>query len=115
MEKCVEYIVLYLKNRVPGALNTLDLAAQLAYGKGVMDLFSESPSKVYSLMLSYMDSTSADLAFRLLFLNPLVNCLKKLCVKVDSSALLKLVKLGDDAGFKKIVGGVDVYACRDIA
>ncbi|MEM1533295.1 MAG: hypothetical protein QW369_04500 [Desulfurococcaceae archaeon] len=115
MEECVESIVLYLKSRVPGVLNTLDLAAQLAYSKGVMDLFLESPSKVYSLMLSYMNSASADLAFKLLFLNPLANCLKKQCVKVDSNALLRLVKLGNDVGFKKLVGGVDAHACRDIA
>ncbi len=113
MEKCAESIIPYLKSSAPGALSFLDLAAQLAYSKGVVNLFSESPSRAYLLMLSYMNTASADLAFRLLFLNPLVDCLKKQRVQVDPDALLRLVKLGDDVGFRKLVGWIDVHACRD--
>lgn len=114
MEECTESIVLYIKRRAPGVLEFLDLVAQSAFSKGIMSLFSESPSRVYFLILSYVNNEdSADAAFKLLFLNSLVNCLEKRSIRVDLDTLLRLVKLGNDEEFKRIVGGAS--ACRDSA
>jgi len=93
----------YVSRRSPGVLSFLNLYCTTAYGTDCVSLLFTSPSRLYYLILKHFrgDVYSADYAFKLLLLNPLVTLLG--AGEDLPSQLLELAKLGRDREFLEVV------------
>jgi hypothetical protein len=93
----------YVSRRSPGVLSFLNLYCTTSYGTDCVSLLFTSPSRLYHLVLKHFrgDVYSADYAFKLLLLNPLVTLLG--AGEDIPSQLLELAKLGRDREFLELV------------
>lgn len=96
------YLREYLVKNVPGAIYFFNILCTLTYRADCISLLLESPSKLYSIVLSHYrgDVVAADYAFTLLFVNPIVNYLKKPDI---ARQLLDYAKTGRDSDFVEVV------------
>ena len=85
----------YISSRVPGMLNLLNILSISLTGMDCITLFLTSPSKLYQLILTHFkgDITTTDYTFKILFLNPIAELLKKPEI-VDE--LSHMAKTGND-------------------
>uniref|UniRef100_A0A7C2ZPZ2 DUF3227 domain-containing protein n=1 Tax=Ignisphaera aggregans TaxID=334771 RepID=A0A7C2ZPZ2_9CREN len=101
-EELKEAVRVHLKSKVPGMYQLLEFLASLNYGKSCLDLLFTSPSKVYLLVLQHYqgNATTADLIFRMLFINPITSHLRRPELE---HRLLELAKLGNDTAFLELI------------
>jgi hypothetical protein len=96
-----QFIKRYIRSMIPGYLEILNIYSMRIYGKDVIDLFFESPSKVYDILLQhYKDSFTADFAISRLFLRPI--SLKANNILLEES-LLELIKNRKDDEILKVI------------
>lgn len=94
-------IVRYIRATVPGYLEILNIYSMRVYSKSIIDLFFESPSKVYDILNQhYRDSFTADFAITRLFLRPI--SLKANNVLLEDQ-LLELIRRGRDEEVLKAI------------
>jgi hypothetical protein len=92
----------YLYRTIPGNLELYNLYCTLQYGVDCLSLFLTRPSRLYHIVLRHQrgDIDSADLAFSIAFLSPLLLILGDPGL---SRELLNLVKSGRDEEFLKVI------------
>lgn len=92
----------YIRAVIPGYLEILNIYSMRIYGKDVLDLFFESPSKVYDILMQhYRDSFTVDFAIVRLFLRPISLTSNNILLE---DRLLELIKRRrDDEVLKNIV------------
>ncbi len=62
----------YIRSIIPGYLEILNIYSMRNYGRDILDLFFESPSKVYDILIQYYkDFFTVDFALMRLFLRPI--------------------------------------------
>jgi len=97
-----QFMKRYIRSMIPGYLEILNIYSMRIYGKDIIDLFFESPSKVYDILLQhYKDSFTADFAISRLFLRPI--SLKANNILLEES-LLELIKNRKDDEVLKVIG-----------
>ena len=96
------YVQDYLSKRMPGMLSFLNMLCFINHGSDCVSLLFKSPSKLYLLLLNQyrFDTATADYAFTLMFINPIVGYLRK---PELAQHLLELVKSGRDADFTRLL------------
>lgn len=87
---------------LPGYIKLIDVMAKSKYGMRIIDLFFESPSKIYELLKEYYgDEMGATMAFYEIFLRPLSRILK---YRIDEYEMLNYIRTGRDKEFlEKII------------
>lgn len=102
LDKLKEYIRNYLLKRIPGHLSLLNILCVSRYNVDCVSLIISSPSRLYSLILAHYrgDIISADYAFLLVFINPIVEFLKRPDLAEE---LLYLAKTGKDKEFIELI------------
>lgn len=102
LNKLKDYLRSYLLKRIPGHLSLLNILCISRYNIDCISLVLTSPSRLYSIILAHYkgDINSADYAFLLVFINPLVEFLKKSNLGEE---LLYLAKTGKDKEFLELI------------
>lgn len=92
----------YLMMKMPGMLSFLNTLCVMNHGLDCVTLLLTSPSKLYVTLLNHYrgDMLSADYAFTLVFINPIISHLKK---PELTQSLLELVKTSRDAEFLELI------------
>jgi len=95
-------VQVYLLKNMPGMLSFLNTLCVMNHGLDCVTLLLTSPSKLYITLLNHHrgDMLSADYAFTLAFLNPIISYLKK---PELAQRLLELVKTSRDAEFLELI------------
>jgi len=90
-----------IRSKVPGIYSILELTCLKNYGKGLLDLLFESPSRLYLTLMKYYGSAdSANYAVTIILVNPIAECVG---VKVLREELLKYLVNLDDRGFLSVL------------
>ena len=96
-----EYVRGYVSRAVPGMLTLLDVVSRLATSVDAISLLFSSPSKLYQVTLfHYRDMCTADIVFKLLFVNPIASYLGNHSLAEE---LLHLAKVGRDREFLEVI------------
>ncbi|MEM1526922.1 MAG: hypothetical protein QW775_03065 [Ignisphaera sp.] len=100
--KLKDYLRSYLMKRVPGHLTLLNILCISRYNADCISLALVSPSRLYSIVLAHYrgDIISTDYAFLLVFINPIIELLKK---PELGEELLYLAKTGKDKEFIELI------------
>lgn len=96
------FIRRYVEGKLPGYLSLLNNISLQKYGRLFLDLFLESPSKAYRVLVEYhRDPSVADFALVNFFIRPLVMKIDKIGCEFK---LLRLMKERRDKEFFYILG-----------
>jgi hypothetical protein len=92
----------FLSRRSPGILEFFNIYCVTIYRSDCISLLLTSPSKLYHIVLRHYrgDAASADLAFTIAFLSPLVQLLREPEI---ADTLLDLAKTSRDEEFLELV------------
>lgn len=101
-EQLKEVVKQHLRTRIPGMYQLLDFLSNLNYRMGCLDLLFSSPSKLYLLIFQYYkgDTSTSDIVFQMLFVNPIVSYIKR---PELARTLMEYAKLGRDEEFVETV------------
>jgi hypothetical protein len=98
LEELKEHVYSQVTRTIPGFLSFLGVLCRVRYGVDPVSLLFSSPSNLYAVLLMHYcgDVNTADYAFTIAFVNPIVNYLKK---PELTMLLLELVKTGRNKEF----------------